>query len=163
MRKHNRGLAILFSTIPGAGHMYVGLQKQGLQLMSSFFFMIFFADWTDLGIFMCIVPIIWFYSFFDVLNKTSREGPIDDDDIIFVSWINNRNSLFNEKNKFVAYALIIIGIVLIIEKIIFPWISWELKNYIETGILSLVFILGGVRLLLGNKIEDKSKLGENIR
>lgn len=157
MKKSKKALAMLFACLPGAGHMYMGLQKQGLEFMSIFFFTIFFGSWLNLNLFMFVIPIIWFYNFFDVLKKVSMEGPIEDDDIIFVSWIDNKNNWLKNKNKVLGYACIIIGAILIADKIILPRMSWEMRSYIETSIVALLFILGGVKLLMGNKVQEKVK------
>lgn len=159
MKSGKRAMAAIFSAIPGAGHMYIGLQKQGLQYMSIFFFTIFLGNWLDISLFMFVIPIIWFYSFFDILKKTSAEILPPDEDIIFVSWIGKNNtSWIKEKNKLLGYILLGFGIVLILEKIVLPEISWEYRNYIETGAASILFIIGGVKLLMGNTSADKVPL-----
>ncbi|HHY21160.1 MAG TPA: hypothetical protein GX525_04595, partial [Bacilli bacterium] len=42
--KKSRAFALLLGIFPGAGHMYLGLQKRGLQLMAGFLFAIYFID-----------------------------------------------------------------------------------------------------------------------
>ena len=65
-KKKSRFLAILFGFCPGAGQMYLGKMNRGLTLMS-----LFFGD-IALGVIfppmLFILPLIWFYAFFDSLN-----------------------------------------------------------------------------------------------
>jgi hypothetical protein len=152
MKKGKKTMALLLSCIPGTGHMYIGLQKQGLQYMSIFFFIIFFGNWLNLDFFMFLVPIIWFYSFFDVLKKTSMEEPVPDDNIFSANWFSGQNNWFKEMNKIFGYILVGLGLVLILENIVLPMIdNWEYRRYIETGIAAALFIGGGVKLLMGSK------------
>lgn len=156
--KKNRTLAILFGLMPGAGHMYLGLLKQGIELMSIFLLGFFLTDWLNLSIFMIVVPLVWFYSFFDVLNKSSSDQPLMDGDIAIFSWFEKSSLSPSKRNKIIAYILIILGIICLFEKTVFPvaerYIDWELKHYIETGIVSILFILGGIKLLMGVKGDD---------
>ncbi len=62
--RRSRLVATLFSVFPGAGHMYLGLQRRGLQLMAGFLFSIYILDTLRLTLFLFIVPIIWCYAFF---------------------------------------------------------------------------------------------------
>ena len=68
-RKKNKFWTVVFSFLPGAGHMYMGFMKMGVSLMGLFFFIIFLASWLDFGPLTFILPVLWFYSFFDCLNK----------------------------------------------------------------------------------------------
>lgn len=61
--------ALLFSLIPGAGQMYLGLMKRGLQLMLLFIIPIVLANiFYSAGWISIFNVIIWFYSFFDSLH-----------------------------------------------------------------------------------------------
>lgn len=152
MKKSKKAMALFLSCIPGTGHMYIGLQKQGLEYMSIFFFTIFFSSWLNLQFFMFIIPIIWFYSFFDVLKKVSMEGPVPDDDIFSMNWLRSQDNWFKNRNKIFGYILVGLGLILILENIVLPQIdSWEDRRYIETGIAAVLFIGGGIKLLMGNK------------
>ena len=61
-------LACLFSIVPVPGHMYLGYQQEGLELMTLFFFLI---DWMRI-LFMFVIPVIWFFSMFDALSKAGE-------------------------------------------------------------------------------------------
>lgn len=72
-------LVFLFSLLPGAGHMYMGFMRRGLQLMVLFFGTIWLGSlsmplgFSDL-LGMLAAPVVWFYSFFDSLGLSGRLG-----------------------------------------------------------------------------------------
>ena len=61
--KKSKTFASILAMFPGAGHMYLGLQRRGLQLMATFLLSIYLLDLLRLSAFLFLVPIIWFYSF----------------------------------------------------------------------------------------------------
>ena len=69
----NKFLTFLFSLLPGAGHMYLGLMKRGLSFMvlfgaaitAAFMFNHFFVQPFALMFGLC-VPVVWFITFFDL-------------------------------------------------------------------------------------------------
>lgn len=162
-KQNKKIIAMLLSIIPGAGHMYLGMTKQGLQLMSLFFLSFYLTDWLRISLFMVFVPLIWFFSLFDVMHKISGTKPFVDEDLNVFSWLNSNNSWIQNKSRFFGYALIILGFVIIFERIIFPtisrYISFELSNNLQTGIVAVLFIIGGIKLLSGKKIEKQQKEG----
>lgn len=143
MKKTNKKtIAMTLSIIPGAGHMYLGLQKKGLIIMGTFFFTIFFMGWLNFSMFLFVLPLIWFYSFFDVLHAVNGES-IEEEEISF--------ALPKIKPEWIGWGLIVIGVLVIVERILYPMLSYAIRNYIQTSIVSLIFILGGIKLLKKNK------------
>jgi hypothetical protein len=65
---NKRLTAMMLSIIPGAGHMYIGLIKQGIELMLSFFVCIYLTSFFNTGFFAIFLPVIWFFSMFDILR-----------------------------------------------------------------------------------------------
>ena len=72
--KPSKFLTVLFSFLPGAGHMYFGMMKRGASFMAAFFLSIvcavFFENnfFTFLNInmvFIFLIPLTWFIAFFD--------------------------------------------------------------------------------------------------
>lgn len=139
-------ITIALSIIPGAGHMYLGLLNRGLQLMSIFFFSAFLMGWLNMSLFLFILPVIWFYSLFDAYHLIDNENYESTQELPFLSWLLN-------KPKITGWALIILGCVVIFERIVFQFINWQLRNYIQTGIVALLLIAGGIKLLIGSKVE----------
>ncbi|NLX92007.1 MAG: hypothetical protein GXZ07_10590 [Firmicutes bacterium] len=154
LRDQNRKIiTCLLSVIPGAGHMYLGYQKLGLELMTLFFFSFFFIDWLRIELFMFIIPVIWFYSMFDALHKASERGtPAEGDNLSLLELIGENSNRWSG-SKLLGYGLILIGALLLFDRIISPMISYEIRNYLQTGIVALLFIAGGIRILVGGRKE----------
>ncbi|OAB44339.1 hypothetical protein [Paenibacillus glacialis] len=155
--KRSKILVTLLSAFPGAGHMYLGLQKRGLQLMVLFLGSIYILDILRLSLFMFLIPVIWFYSFFDGLQQASRYGKEPLVDRPLVEGIDNHRGL-------IGIALVLLGLYYLGTQFIFPlldaWfpefrIDYRFRTYIQTFIVSLLFIGGGLRLALGNKKLNK--------
>lgn len=70
----NKILTFLFSLIPGAGHMYYGLYRQGIQLMLMFIGVLGMAEFFNLDMLLLILPVICFFSFFHI-NNLSKMPP----------------------------------------------------------------------------------------
>ena len=157
--KKSKALASILSIIPGAGHLYLGLQKRGLQLMISFFLSIYILDVLRLGLFLFIIPVIWFYSFFDGLQKAAlaEEGEIEDEPI--VKYVMNHQ-------KWIGIGLIAFGMYYLFVNFLLPVVSSQVEqifnidlyfwvyNYFQTIILCLLLILGGIKLITGKKKEQ---------
>jgi|LSQX01.2.fsa_nt_gb hypothetical protein len=157
MEKQNKKvIAMVLSIIPGAGHMFLGLQRQGIQLMLIFFASFFLTDWLGIALFMIIVPVVWFFSLFDVMYKASGIDIQEDNDVLLVSWFNCKSPFIRDTRKFLAFVLIGIGGYLLFEKIILQEILIDLRirKFVQTGIVALLFIAGGVRLLMGTNITE---------
>lgn len=141
-------ISMLLSIIPGAGHMYLNLQKQGVELMGIFFLSLYLADWLNMGLFLIVVPIVWFYSLFDVMYKASQDKP-QDSDLFISNWFGNKT--VKQRNRLVGIVLIVIGAICICENIVFPEvgkiINLHIRVYVQTAAVSLLFIYGGIKLI----------------
>ena len=83
MRK-SRILTFLFALWPGAGQMYLGYMKRGVSLMGVFCLLIAITGFLNLGILFFLLPVIWFYAFFDTLNLRSMSYEfLPQDDFLF--------------------------------------------------------------------------------
>lgn len=162
--KKSKAIATLLSIFPGAGHLYLGLQRRGIQFMAAFLFSIYILDVLHLGIFLFLVPIIWFYSFFDGLQKASQidTGPVEDTPII--SYLVNNQ-------KWVGIGLIALGVYYLFSSILMPilgpimtevleidFVYW-FDRYFQVTIVCLLLIGGGTKLLLGSKNKASDEEG----
>lgn len=149
-KSNKKTITLALSIIPGAGHMYLGQQKKGLLIMGTFFFTVFFMGWLNVSLFLFVLPLVWFYGFFDAFHCVSGEGHNEEEEGL---------TLPDMRPEWVGWGLIIIGILVVLERIVFPlvssFISYEVKNYIQTLIVSLIFIIGGIKLLAKNKSDSK--------
>lgn len=164
--KKSKAIATLLSIIPGAGHLYLGLQKRGIQLMAAFLFSIYILDVLRLGIFLFIVPIIWFFSFFDGLQKATRiDEDLENEDVPLVSFFVNHQ-------KWVGIGLIALGIYYFGTQVVMPVASPYLRelfhidieywfySYFQTAFLCILLIGGGIKLMMGRKSKSSKKEGE---
>lgn len=158
--RKSKAIATFLSIFPGAGHLYLGYQRRGIQLMAAFLFSIYILDILRLGIFLFFIPIIWFYSFFDGLQKASKygDGPIDDTPII---------SYFVNHQRWIGIGLILLGLYYLTTNIVIPAISPMLHDvididltywfdrYFQMVVVCILLIGGGLKLLMGSKRKDE--------
>ena len=137
-------ITLALSIIPGAGHMYLGHQRKGLALMGVFFFAIFFMGWLNLSFLLFLLPLIWFYSFFDAFH-TLNGNEVEEIDI------DIEKLLPVIKREYVGFGLIGIGLIVAFQRIIQPlinqYLDYYVVNYIQTSIVSLIFIFAGIKML----------------
>lgn len=148
-------IAIALSTIPGAGHMYLGLLKQGAQLMTAFFLVMFVTDWLQMSLLSFILPVIWFYSVFDAYHLLEEETDgLQPDESPLFDWFKNHPG-------WVGWGLIILGGIVMLQRVVAPimvtLLSAEARNFVETAVVALILIAGGVFMLAGNKTTKKTE------
>lgn len=89
MNKKNKILFFLFSLIPGAAHMYIGLVKRGLVIMLALVAGAGLAMMADTPAFLLVLPVLWFYSVFDAWNKyhlpEDKLAKVQDDFLFFLN------------------------------------------------------------------------------
>lgn len=162
--KKSRGTAMILSIFPGAGHLYIGLQQRGLQIMGLFLLSIFIMDQLRLTLFLFLLPMIWCYAFFDVMTQLRKlgEGTTQDEPII-VS--------IRAYQRWIGAGLLIVGVYFLIdriaERVIVHYFSqwqqqyYELKYMLPTIAIAFILILLGIRLLFGTSVQrNKHRNGE---
>ncbi|MEN6350814.1 MAG: hypothetical protein ABFD08_15640 [Syntrophomonas sp.] len=146
-------IALAFSTIPGAGHMFLGLLKQGAQLMAAFFFLLLLAGWLDLSILAFIAPVVWFYSVFDIYHLLEDEKELHLDSSTLYDW-------FSTHPGALGWGLIILGLLVILQRIAGPLLesilSANVRDYLQTTFVAIILIAGGIKLLMGTKTKEES-------
>ncbi|MDP5275338.1 hypothetical protein [Chengkuizengella axinellae] len=158
--KKSKVAATLLSIFPGAGHLYLGLQKRGLQLMAGFLISLYILDVLRLSLFLFFIPLIWFYSFFDALQNVSKYNEDEElEDTPIFDW-------FIHHQKWLGYGLLALGIYYLFDEVILYYIDtyvvqdfdirYTFGQYFQTTLISVLFIVGGIKLLKGNK---KKKYG----
>jgi hypothetical protein len=165
--KNKKFTAMFFSLMPGAGHMYLNLPKQGIQLMSLFFLTIFISDWLNFGFLGIFAPIIWFYSFFDARYKSTLDQPLEDGTLGIFKNFTSKDVISKDLNKVLGYGLITVGVIALVERMLFPLLAdlnitnafrqfiYTFRNYLHTGIVSAILIIVGIKLLSGSKIKTR--------
>jgi hypothetical protein len=163
--KKSKSIATFLAIFPGAGHLYLGLQRRGIQLMSAFLFSIYILDTLRLGIFLFLIPIIWFYSFFDAMQKVSRYGEETIEDVPIIAYFLNHQ-------KWVGIGLVLMGLYYLVMNVFLPAFSpflnrlinidvmYWVQGYLQTGLVCLLLIGGGIKLLSGSKQKREAKKHE---
>ena len=148
MPKKSKFATIVFSFVPGAGHMYLGWMQRGLVFMLSFILAIFLVEWTRLSLFGLLMPVIWFYSFFDALQcyelPPNQEQPKSDWSVLF------------QNHHWIGIGLILIGVLILINKLAYPVILGMLGygrlEMLRISFVALLLIIGGIRLAWGKPL-----------
>ncbi|WP_440109738.1 multi-tm2 domain protein [Paenibacillus sp. QZ-Y1] len=151
--RRSKVLATLLSAFPGAGHLYLGLQKRGMQLMFLFLGSIYVLDLLHLSVFLFMIPLIWFYSFFDGLQCSSRYGrePLTDQPI-FKDWARHQ--------RLIGFGIAALGLYYLTIRLVIPqlnelfpniFMTYEIRSYVNTVIVSFLLIFGGLKLLFGKQ------------
>lgn len=137
---------VLLSVVPGAGHMYMGYINQGAQLMLLFFVICSLVAYFRLELLGFVLPVIWFYSVFDAyhLNEGSNVEEISRFNVF--SWLQ-------EHPKMLGWLLVFLGAFMLLDRVLLPLISYPWQYYIQSGIVALILIWGGIKLLTGTRIE----------
>nr|WP_214626680.1 hypothetical protein [Paenibacillus agaridevorans] len=150
----NKVLTIALSIFPGAGHLYLGLQKRGLQYMGGFLMAIYVMDNLRLSLFLFLLPLYWCFAFFDALQQIGRyeRGELSDEPLL---------PMFVPYQRWFGIALLGFGAYFLVDRIVmralnerFPVIVREYLMYkymFPTAIIAFVMIVLGLRLAFGNK------------
>lgn len=115
MQKQKRGFWLfIFSLIPGAGEMYMGFKKQGISIMFLFWGVFAIGACTGMDWLVFLIPIIWFYSFFNVHNLKSLSEEefysIEDSYVLHMDELaGDISSLLKHHRKITAILLIFLG------------------------------------------------------
>lgn len=135
--------ALLFSLFPGAGHMYLGQRRKGVQLMALFLLCLYLGDQLDLSLVGYAVPLIWFYGIFDVYHR--YQAYLETEEALPGGWI-----------VWIAWFLIVTGFLGFMDSAMFEiaarWYpEWNIQywtmQYIRPALFSIVLIAVGVRML----------------
>ena len=84
--------------------------------MAAFLFSIYILDILRLGIFLFLIPIIWFYSFFDAMQKVSKYGEEAVEDVPIISYFLNHQ-------KWVGIGLVLMGLYYLVMNVLLPAFS----------------------------------------
>ena len=115
MKKQKHGFWLfIFSLIPGAGEMYMGFRKQGISIMTLFWGLTALASISGMDWLIMFLPIVWFYSFFNVHNLKSLSEDefysVEDDYILHLdNYSGNLGDILKKHQNVAAGFLILLG------------------------------------------------------
>lgn len=167
MTKQKKGFWVFFfSLIPGAGELYMGFKKMGLSTMILFWGCIACAALLEIPALIFVLPIIWFYSFFNVHNLkclTEEEFCSVEDHFLFPTdeLVSSRENFVRQYRNTLAALLIIFGIcglwnnlISLLQQLLpdsMFYILSDLTWRIPQLAISLILIVIGIRLVKGKK------------
>lgn len=155
-RNVSRFWAFVFSLLPGAGYMYLGLMRRGLETLVLFFgsmFVAAFSHFDELMVF--VLPVLFFYTIFDTqqLATKIKEGyPVGDHPLFTWDKLGDRNTIL-------AYVLIGVGALALLNNTL-PWLF---RYYgVFDRIVPPLLILGlGIFILYRNLRKEDLTNGTN--
>lgn len=172
--------AFVFSFMPGAGEMYLGLKRKGTEIMLIFLGIFFLSMTFNFGPFSIFMAVIWFYSFFDTMDLSRMkhsERILLEDKFIFgtesIDFSEITDKVLKNKN-IVGWVCIVLGAYIIynnvFQRIIYD-LMWQyemnlgilpsLISSVPTIILAVVIIYFGLKLIksrneiiINNEVSD---------
>lgn len=179
MQKQKRGFWLfIFSLIPGAGEMYMGFKKQGLSIMLLFWGVFAVGSFTGMDWLIFLIPIIWFYSFFNVHNLKSLSEEefysIEDSYVFHMDELaGDISSLVSHHRKLTAILLIIFGASILWNNIldffymILPGYLADLLGsfayHLPQLVIAVCIILAGIYILTRKKDELEDEQLDNSK
>lgn len=174
MRK-SRLFSLLCAFWPGAGEMYLGLMKRGLAIMIVFWGTIALMSAIGLEMLIFILPVLWFYSFFDTLTLRNLDYYAltelqEKDDFFFQDLFGGESSLPGTVQRYhtvIGLGFIALGVMLLYTRftrylyfgdIIPNWV-YDLLRALPSMAVSFGIIALGIWLVRGkrmpaDKVED---------
>lgn len=171
IKKKSKFFTGVFSLIPGAGQMFMGFMKQGVSIMATFFAIIFLSSWLNIGPLMFAIPVLWFYSFFDAINKMSLDDEefYAQEDKYLVSvdkLLGVENTFFQRRNLFFGIILAFLGVYLIWNNCLnyfqglLPYkvyaVLYALNNIFPQFAIGVIIIIIGIKMIIGKKESAKN-------
>lgn len=177
----NKFLTFVLACIPGAGQMYHGLMKRGISLMLLFWGIIGVSVVTYLGVLNILLPIVWFYSFFDAVNrmntpidelKTIKDGYLffDGRSQAFAGRMEGNSTfrrLFQERHLIIGWLLIAVAAWILINNLFGGWLGYSfwapfigesayyaLRDFVRTIpalVVPVVCVVIGIKLIVGER------------
>lgn len=166
-RKKSMFFTFCCSLVPGAGEMYMGFMKRGVSIMGIFFFGVFISSWLYLDELIFVLPIIWFYSFFDTHNLRAMEEEdfyaLEDQFISIPGFDYGKVVLQSKFRYIVAAILILIGFSMLWSNFtdllynVIPNYYYNMimnvTNYIPQTLIGIGIVAVGIYLIRGKKKE----------
>ena len=167
MRK-SRFFSLLCAFWPGAGEMYLRLMKRGVAIMVAFWGVIALIMAFQVDLLLFILPVLWFYSFFDTLTLRNLDYNAlvelqEQDEFFFQDFLGEKQSVLGSMKKhhiLLGWGCIFLGTALLYDRII-RWLWWNdavpgwVKTLLDT-VPSLVLAFGvialGVWLIRGKRM-----------
>lgn len=166
--KRSSFFSFLCAFVPGAGEMYMGLMNRGTSVMLLFWSVIAFSAIFGLDFFLFLLPVIWFYSFFESLNlrkMTYEQLSAIPDEMIFgldAMTLGRIRSLAQGRHLLAGGLCIALGAYMLYDGVLmrrwgnilwerFPFL-YELLRSLPTLLVAFAIIFLGLHLVRGKSV-----------
>jgi hypothetical protein len=144
---YNNFLVFVFSLIPGAGYMYLGLMQKGLEAMLLFWASVTIFAWIGLPHFVAMISIpLWFYFFFDTYamrNRLAQGEEVDDKGMFDIM-----SRLGEYKYYYIGIGLLVIGFLALLANLSQDLSGWfKYGYYFKKYLFPVLLIAAGIFLL----------------
>lgn len=167
--KKSSFLTFCFAFIPGAGEMYLGMMRKGAAIMTLFWGIIGISVFLQMGFICAVLPIIWFYSFFETFNiRWLPPEEIERQDQEFSgNWgtklfSSDLKAVLDKRHTLIGILLILVGGWAILNNFFVPileeflnlgdyWIFRYLSYRLPSILVAFAVVVFGVHLVRGKK------------
>lgn len=159
-------LTFIFAFIPGAGQMYLGMMKKGVSVMLAFALITAISGFLNMPFFAIVLPVIWFYSFFDTFNikaMTYEQRLQHEDKFLFnlenIVLKDDWKQILKKRHTLIGGGCIALGIYMLFQNLVNPYMHliydyapwvYRIIHNIPTLIVSIAIIALGIHLVIGN-------------
>lgn len=154
--ENKKTLSIILCIVPGLGHIYLGRVEKGYRILSLFLLLYILNAILPFQILSLVLALIILYS---IINLSEYAESTSSEDKIETYVESGFNKFKNSYMLYIGVILIISGVLIIANRIAFEFVDErvlrEFYSYLKEGILSLVLIFLGVKLILSNKFRKK--------
>lgn len=152
MKDKFNGLLLFGSAlVPGAGYMYMGLTRKGLEAMFLFFGCIAVASFVQMDELGALLAIpLWFYFFFDTyaVRRRLEEGIEVEDLGILDNFSDLVDDIEAKKYFYIGIALVVIGGIALLQHLTADLSAWVIfDRYVRQYLPSVVLIGIGAYML----------------
>ena len=150
--------------------MYLNMMKKGIVLMTFFCGVGFIAAFFNIELLLFLLPVVWFYSFFDANNSghLTYEERIGADQAFFSDidrmFTGDMGGMLKKGHLFFGTILVLAGVYLLMNNV-FNNLIWQLDEYLPglhgifhkfpTLLIAIFIIVWGIRLVKGEKPTEK--------
>lgn len=174
--KKNGFLTFCFACLPGAGQMFLGFPRRGVSLMFLFFLVAGLTGYFHLEFLVFLLPVIWFFSFFDAINRNSLSDEefqkLTDDFPGFPTELPFTKPFSGKLRLGTAIVLILAGVKYLFDNLISLLSEWGIRlpvdleyyydiasYYIPQFLFALLIIIVGLYLIFNKKQDLKEREG----
>lgn len=166
----NNFFTFLLGFIPGAGQMYLGSMKKGICIMTGFGIVWTICNLLPIYLINFILPVIWFYAFFDTLilgRLNEDERRLDEEEFLhkLKSFLNQDWHAFFTKHRIVlGTVVILLGVYTLFDRLVLPilyrfgdYLGWFHSFFynIPSLILGILLLIGGFYLIMHFKSNEE--------